>query len=113
VSVPLYMDEHVPRAITNALRSRGCDVLTAQDDGAAGFDDDVLIDRATAAGRVVFTQDDDFLREACNRQRAGVPFSGVVYVHQLKLTIGQRVNELELIAKLGEPDEFANRVEFL
>ncbi|MCZ6632842.1 MAG: DUF5615 family PIN-like protein [bacterium] len=29
----LYMDEHVPRAITNALRDRGIDVLTTQEDG--------------------------------------------------------------------------------
>lgn len=113
MSVPLYMDEHVPRAITNALRSRGCDVLTAQDDGAAGLDDAVLLDRATAAGRVVFTQDDDFLREANARQRSGVRFAGVIYVHQFKRTIGQRVSELVLIAQLGEPADFADRVEYL
>jgi len=35
VSLAFYMDVHVPRAITSALRLRGIDVLTAQEDGSA------------------------------------------------------------------------------
>ncbi|AFY30690.1 hypothetical protein Cal7507_0188 [Calothrix sp. PCC 7507] len=34
MSVPLYMDVHVPQAITDQLRRRGVDVLTAHEDGA-------------------------------------------------------------------------------
>jgi len=30
----LYMDHHVPRAITNGLRLRGIDVITAREDNA-------------------------------------------------------------------------------
>jgi len=40
------MDVQVPRAITEGLRVRGVDVLTAQDDGAGRFDDAALLDRA-------------------------------------------------------------------
>lgn len=32
MSLPLYMDVHVPYAITTELRLRGVAVLTAQDD---------------------------------------------------------------------------------
>ena len=32
MSVAFYMDEHVPKPITLALRIRGVDVLTAQED---------------------------------------------------------------------------------
>lgn len=35
MTVRLYMDVHVPRSVTDALRAHGVDVLTAQDDGAA------------------------------------------------------------------------------
>lgn len=35
MSVQLYMDVHVPRAITNGLRKRGVNVITAQEDNAA------------------------------------------------------------------------------
>ncbi|MBI2946934.1 MAG: hypothetical protein HYY23_04765 [Verrucomicrobia bacterium] len=49
--------------------------------------DDDLLDRATELGRVLFTQDDDLLEEACVRQRAGKPFTGVIYAHQQNITV--------------------------
>jgi len=107
------MDEHVHRAITVGLRLRGVDVLTAQDDGRRNMPDDVLLDRATELGRVMFSQDEDVLAEAKRRQVKGRPFSGVIYAHQLRVTIGACVRDLELIARAAEPQDLANRVEFL
>ena len=54
--IRLYMDQHMPRAITIGLRLRGVDVLTAFDDGASQFDDAALLDRAGELGRVLFSQ---------------------------------------------------------
>ncbi|MGH7968162.1 MAG: DUF5615 family PIN-like protein [Limisphaerales bacterium] len=113
MSLALYMDVHVRRAITVALLDRGVDVLTAQADGTAKLDDSDLLDRATSLGRVLFRQDEDLLAEAGRRQRGGVPFAGVVYAHQLYLTVGRCLNELELLAKAGTPEDLANRVQFL
>ena len=107
------MDVHVPSAITNGLRLRGVDVLTSQEDETREWEDDVLLDRATALGSVLFTQDEDLLREAAQRQERGETFAGVVYAHQLHVTIGQCVRDLEVIALAGEPEDFANRVEYL
>ncbi len=111
--VGLYMDEHVPRAITVELRRRGVDVLTPQEDGTTGLPDPDLLDRATALGRVLFSQDDDLLEEAAGRQESGTPFAGVVYGHQLRVSIGACVRDLELIAKLARPAELRDRVEYL
>jgi len=94
------MDVHVPRAVTVALRLRSVDVRTAQEDGAAEFDDDRLLQRATELGRVLVSHDDDLLREGAMRLREGKAFSGVIYAHQLRVTIGQLVEDLELIAGL-------------
>ena len=113
MAVALYMDVHVHRAITTSLRLRDVDVLTAQEDGHRTADDDRLLDRATELRRVLFTQDEDLLAEAKRRQVEDNPFAGVIYAHQLRITIGRCVNDLELIAKLGEPEELANRVEYL
>jgi len=55
MSIRLYMDVHVRRAVTNGLRLRGVDVLTAQEDGASQMDDGPLLDRATELDRVLFT----------------------------------------------------------
>ncbi|HUT12159.1 MAG TPA: DUF5615 family PIN-like protein [Thermoguttaceae bacterium] len=113
MSIRLYMDVHVRRAITVGLRLRHVDVLTAQEDDAAQLPDPELLDRATESQRVLFTHDRDLLREAGRRQQTGQPFAGVVYAHQLKISVGQCVNDLELLAKLGLPEDFADRVEYL
>jgi len=34
MSLALYMDHHVPRTITQGLRARGVDILTAYEDGS-------------------------------------------------------------------------------
>jgi hypothetical protein len=76
-------------------------------------DDSKLLDRATAVGRVLFSQDEDLLAEAAKRQRNGLSFAGVVYAHQTALTIGQAIYDLEILASLGLPEDFANRVVYL
>ena len=106
MGIKLFMDVHVRREITEGLRTCGVDALTAQEDGAAGLDDPILLDRATSLGRVLFSQDDDLLREAARRQQSGEGFAGVIYAHQLNITIGQCINDLELIAIATEPEEW-------
>ncbi len=107
------MDVHIPKAITDGLRCRGVNVLTAQEDGAARLPDSELLDRATALGRVLFSQDKDLLREAVQRQQALTTFPGIIFAHQLHITIGQCIRDLELIAKTGEPADVLNQVEYI
>jgi len=111
--IALYMDHHVPRAITEGLRLRGVDVVTAYEDGADDISDPALLDRTAELGRVLFTQDDDFLAEATKRQKEGLAFSGVIYSHQLQISIGACINDLEIISKAGEPEDLICRVQFL
>ena len=92
------MDQHVPRAITIGLRLRGIDVITAFEDEASEMTDSALLDRAGEIGRVLFTQDDNLLAEAAERQKEGKLFYGVVYAHQLRSSIGACVKVLELIS---------------
>jgi hypothetical protein len=113
LSIKLYMDVHVKAAITEGLRKRGVEVLTAQEDGSRRLLDADLLNRATELGRVLFTQDKDLLREGTARQRSGGTFSGVIYAHQQEVSIGQCVHDLEVIALAGEPEDLADRVEYL
>ena len=111
--VQLYMDHHVPSAVTAGLRMRGVDVLTAEDDAAAMLEDDLLLDRASSLGRVLFSQDADLLAIAQHRLQTARDFGGVVYAHQLAISIGQAVRDLELVAKVLDLDDMRNRVEYL
>ena len=51
----LYMDVHVPSAVTAGLRRRGVSVLTSQEDGTQEVDDLALLQRATDLGHTLFT----------------------------------------------------------
>jgi hypothetical protein len=111
--IRFYLDENVEGQIVRGLRARGADVLTVEEDDAAGTPDPQVLDRAGELGRVAFSRDQDFLREATRRQRTGETFPGVVYAHKLSVSIGQCIADLELLAIVGNPDDFANCVYFL
>jgi hypothetical protein len=81
-----------------------------REDGASMLSDPDLLDRATMLNRVLVSFDDDLLVEGARRQKAGEPFSGVIYAHQLRITIGQCVHDLELITKVEEPENLTGQV---
>lgn len=110
MSLGLYMDVHIPASVTRALRRRGVDVLTAQDDGTTEWDDPRLLDRAGELARILFTQDQDLLIEAARRHRASQPFATVIFARQTFVSIGGCVEDLETIAKLLTPAESKNQV---
>jgi len=113
VSIALYFDHNVRQAISDVLRQRGVDVVVAFEDGFSEAEDPAILARATDLGRVVFTNDDDLLAIAHAWLKTGRMFAGVIYVHQLRLTIGQTIADLEVIAKAGDPGDFLNRIEYL
>jgi len=113
MAVSFYMDHNVPRAITVGLRTKKIDVLTAFEDMSHELSDSDLLDRAGELERILFTRDYHFLKEAAQRQNIGKDFTGIIYAHQLKVTIGVCISNLELVAKIAFYDELCNRVIFL
>src|ERR1043165_1395223 len=111
--VSLYMDVHVPQAVTDQLLRRNVDVLTAIEDGAAELEDDVLLDRSAQLGRLIVTFDVRFKALAETWQHSGRHFAGLIYAHPLRISIGRSVHDLELIAKATERSEWVNTVDRL
>lgn len=109
----LYMDEHVPAPVTYGLRLVGVDVITSVEDGADGIPDPLLLDRATGLGRILFTQDRDFLKIGAERQSEGKFFFGIVYAPQRRLATGRMIEDLELIVKATTLEDVNNRVRYL
>lgn len=60
--IRFYTDENVQGVVISGLRSRGVDVLSTKEAGMLGASDEEELAFATELGRVMFTQDDDFLR---------------------------------------------------
>lgn len=113
MSIALYIDENVARQVTIGLRLRGVDVLTVQEDGRTGYSDEIILERANELNRVLFSQDDDFLAKATRRQIESKEFSGIIYAHKLRVSIGDCVRDLEIIAKACNYEDFTNHVEYL
>lgn len=113
MTIALYMDEHVPLAITEGLRNRVVDILTVQADGRRGDSDTAVLDQALELRRVMFSQDEDFPIEAARRQTAGIDFAGIIYARQTAASVGNSVRDLEIIAKVAEPEDFFNQIQYL
>lgn len=106
--IQFYTDEHVPKAVARGLRQRGVDVITVQEAGMLGASDEEHLSFAQEQGRVIFTQDEDFLRlHASERHHAGI-----VYAHQ-QTAVGEMIRGLMLVFELLESDEMEGHVEFL
>jgi Domain of unknown function (DUF5615) len=108
-TIRFHLDEHCDPAIAAGLRVHGVDVTTTADAGLRSAEDEQHIAYALKTSRVVFTQDDDFLR----LNAAGVEHGGIVFSAQRSRSIGQIIAGLLLIWEVYEPEEMANRVEFV
>ena len=113
MSLALYMDENAKGQVVDGLRQRGIDVLTVVEDGREGIPDPAVLDRAGELSRLLFSQDDDLLKEAQKRQVIGETFVGIVFGHQVRVSIRQAIEDLELIAQALDLADFANKVEYL
>lgn len=109
----LYTDENVRGSIIDQLRKHGFDILRAQDDIPSGTADEAVLARASELNYVLYSEDNDLLVEAVRCQRAGIAFSGVVYSHQLRVSIGQVVADLKFVLTIGEARDFENKIYYL
>ncbi|SRR6266851_8709070 len=103
------------RDIVDGLRRRqpALDLVRVQDVGLGPTPDAVILEWAAQQGRVVVSVDKKTLAvDAWDRVAHGLPMPGVAILRIL-LTIGQAVNELELIALAGSPDDFRDQVIYL
>lgn len=104
-----YFDEHMKSAIARQLRSRGIDVLTAQEAGRAGKEipDSDQLAYATSLGRVIVTRDHHFEVLAYTQR----PHAEIIRL-QKEDTIGNYIEFLEYAAHVYEPEYMRNRLEY-
>jgi predicted nuclease of predicted toxin-antitoxin system len=110
--IRLYADANLHGAITQGLRERGIEVLTAQEDHADRLADPALLARVTELERVLLTHDRDFLTIGAAWQTQGRVFSGVVLV-TLRDGIGVCVEDIALLAQVETMESLASQVLFV
>jgi len=90
------------------LRQRGVDVLTVVEAGMLGASDEEHLKRALNEGRVIFTQDDDFLR----LHAAGADHAGIVYAPQ-QTSVKDIIRGLMVIRQVLDAEDMHGQIEFL
>lgn len=106
--IKFYADEHVAKAVVKGLRQRGVDVRTVVEAGMRTATDQEHLALAEREERVIFTQDDDFLR----LHAAGVKHAGIVYASQ-GTSIGTIIFGLMLIVQVLDAEDMQRHVEYL
>jgi predicted nuclease of predicted toxin-antitoxin system len=91
------------------LRRHGIDVTTTPEAGLLGATDEEQAAYALSIGRVIVTQDRDFLRI----HSAGIAHPGIAYCAMDTRVIGEIVAALVLLWEVYEPHEMVGRVEFM
>ncbi len=110
---PLFTDENIERALVEALRRQGWDVVGAIDVFDPGTADDVLFAYASKQGRVFVTTDHDFDAIGSDWLRESRSFRMVRWSqrHQKAMTVGDFVAAFEALAR--KPDCFTYPIEYL
>jgi predicted nuclease of predicted toxin-antitoxin system len=111
----LLIDEHVHGAILDGLRNSrsDLDIVRVQDVGLGSKPDSEILAWAANQGRVVISLDKKTLAVAAwQRVAHGLPMPGVAILRRF-MTIGQAIQELELVAAVGTPDDFQDLVVYL
>lgn len=106
--VRFYTDEHVAKAVVRGLRHRGIDVVTAAEAGLLEATDKEHLAWAQREGRVMVTQDTDFLR----LHATGSEHAGIAYAPQ-GATVSAVLRGLLLIHQVLDATDMRCQLEFL
>jgi hypothetical protein len=107
--IRFHLDECVPKAVAEGLRRRAIDVTTTQEAALLSADDLDQLGFASREGRVLITQDSDFLRLS----QEGRGHCGIAYYVPGSRTIGELISRLVLIHAILDSPEMNEAIEFL
>ncbi len=110
-----FADESFNADILRGVQRRvqGLEVRTVELEGMKGADDPLILARAAAYKMLLLTHDERTMPDhAYDRVAEGLPMPGVIVV-PWTLALRVAIDDLRLIAELGGPEEFRDRVERL
>ncbi|MFL6194185.1 MAG: DUF5615 family PIN-like protein [Thermoanaerobaculia bacterium] len=107
--IRFHLDECVSGALAEGLRRRGIDVTTSPESRLLSSDDLDQLAFASQEGRVLVTQDADFLRLASE----GRSHRGIAYYVPGSRTIGDLIGRLVLLHAVLSFEDMDGAIEFL
>ena len=111
--IRIYANESASVAITEGLRRRGVDALSARDAGNLGLTDEEQLIYANNEKMTILTHDTDFLQMASRWLDEGKTHQGIIYCHQKTYSIGECVRKLRMLTAILSSEDMINHIEFL
>jgi predicted nuclease of predicted toxin-antitoxin system len=104
-----HLDEHVDPEVAAGLRRHGIDVTTTADAGLRGASDAEQLDYVRREGRVIVTDDADFLRLAAG----DTDHPGIAVPRLATHSIGEIIRWLIVLYEVMTPEEMRSHVEYI
>ena len=101
-------DEHVELSIVTGLKLLGIDVISVNEAGKRGYDDEEILSLAKKNDRVIITRDSDFVK----LHSKGIEHAGIVFMPKF-LEIGKVIEEIEKVSMIFETEHIRNNVVFI
>ena len=111
----LLIDENVDHRILRGLKSRlpETDLVLVRQVGLAGMKDPALLTWAAQNSRTIVTHDIETMPTfASQLLQRGERMAGLIVVPE-QMTIGQAIQDLELVIACHSQEEFLSRIEYL
>lgn len=102
--ISLLFDEHIPSSTAQELRNRGLEVEAVYETELQSASDDEVVKYALETGKVIVTQDSDFLE--INGE------AGVIFLTE-PLEIGELTRELLQVVQRLENEEVQNSIIYI
>lgn len=113
--IRFLLDENFNGKIARGLRARqqDTDMVRVQDTELYGEGDATVLAWAAQQGRILLTHDlDTMTKYASERIEQGLPMAGVILIRDT-LPVAKVIEDLLVILKASEADEWENRIDFL
>lgn len=113
--IRFLLDENFNGKIARGLRARqpDTDMVRVQDTELYGEGDTIVLAWAAQQGRILLTHDlDTMTKYASERIEQGLPIAGVILIRDT-LPVAKVIEDLLVILKASEADEWENRIDFL
>ena len=107
--IRLYFDENIPEAAATQLASQGIDVMTTQEAERCGASDLDQLRFAVSLGRVICSQDKDFLE----LERTDPIHCGIAFIRFKGREIGALVKALRELHRNESAESMENRLIYL
>jgi Domain of unknown function (DUF5615) len=115
MTVRLYIDEDsMDNDLVIALRMRGVDVATPEEEGTRRYSDAQQLAYAMGLGRVVYSFNiRDYMLIHTRLLEAGASHAGLILCEQQKYSVGEQLRRLQLIMTAMSADEMQGQALFL